>query len=104
MLFPNLLPQKSSNKASNTINKDHLSRRLELWKEGKVNTLLSECVVIQKRLETSNSNIRKFEYICKTFAHLIKTGSMNRALRLLFENPDNGVLNLTDEIKQQPNV
>ena len=33
MLLPNLLLQKSSN----DINKEHLSRRLDLWKEGKVN-------------------------------------------------------------------
>ena len=99
MLLPNLLLQKSSNKSSNTINKEHLSRRLELWKEGKVNALLCESVAIQKRLETSNSNNRKPEYISKTFAHYIKTGNIKRALRLYSENPDNGVLNLTDEIK-----
>ena len=81
-----------------------MSRSLELWKEGKVNAILSECVGIQKRLETSNSKNRKPEYISKTFAHFIKTGNINRVLRLLFENPDNGVLNPIDEVKQQLNI
>ena len=47
MLLPNLLLQKSSNKTSNTINKEHLSRRLELWKEGKINALLSKYIAIK---------------------------------------------------------
>ena len=58
MLLPNLLLQTSSNKASNTINQKHLSRILELWKKGKVNALLSECIAIQNRQKTSNSNNR----------------------------------------------
>ena len=39
MLIPNLLLQKSSNKVSNTMKKEHLSRRMERWKEGRVNAL-----------------------------------------------------------------
>ena len=93
-----------SSKTSNTINKEHLSRRLEPWKERKVNAYLSEWVAIQKRLETSNSNSRKPEYISKNFVHFIKTGNISRALRFLSENPDNGVVNLTDEVKQQLNI
>ena len=34
----------------------------------------------------------------------MKTGNINRALRLLPENPDNGVLHLIDEVKQQLNI
>ena len=56
MLLPNVLLQKYSNKSSNTINKEHLSIRLEFCKKGKVNALLSECLAIQNRLKTSNSN------------------------------------------------
>ena len=44
------------------------------------------------------------EYIRKTFTHFIKTGNINRTPRLLYENSDNGVLNLTDEAKQQLNI
>ena len=55
VLLLNLLLQKSSNKASNTINKDHFSKRLKIWKEEKVNALSSECVTVQERVETSNS-------------------------------------------------
>ena len=104
MFLPNLLLQKSSNKASNTINKEHLLGRLELWTEGKVNALLSESIVIQKRLETSNSNNRKLEYMSKTFAYFIKTSNINRALKLLSENTDSGVLSITDKFKQQLNI
>ena len=58
---------------------------------------------MQKGLETSNSNSRRPEY-SKTFVHLIKDGNINRALSLLSENSDSGVLQLTDEIKQQFNI
>ena len=61
-------------------------------------------LAIQTRLQTSTSTNRKPKHISKTFAHFIKTGNINRALRLLSENPDIGVLNLTDEIKQQLNI
>ena len=72
--------------------------------EGKVNALLSESIVIQKRLETSKSNNRKFECISRTFAHFIKTGNINKVLKLLSENTDSGDLNITDKVKQQLNI
>ena len=54
----------------------------------------------KERLETSNSNNGKPKYISKTFSHFIKTININSALRGFSENPDHGVLNLTDEVKQ----
>ena len=69
-----------------------------------MNAFLSECIAIQKRLETRNSNNRKAKYISKTFAHFIKPGNINRALRLLSENPDNGVLHLIDDVKKQLDI
>ena len=88
-------------KASNT-NKEQLSRRPELWKWGKVNPLLRECIGIHKRLETSNSNNKKPKCISKAYVYFIKTGNINRALQLLSENPDNGVLSLTGEVNTFP--
>ena len=81
-----------------------LERRKEVWKEGNVNALLSECVAIEKRMKTSDSNNRKPEYISEAFVHFIKTGNINRALRLLSENPDNGVLNLFDNVRQHESL
>lgn len=46
----------------------------------------------------------KPEYISTNFARFIKTGNINRALRLLSGNPDNGVLDLTDEVRRQLQV
>ena len=40
--------QKSSGKASNTINKEHLPRRLELWNEAKLNALLKVSLLWHK--------------------------------------------------------
>ena len=77
MLLPNCLLQKCSNKASNTISKDHLSGILELWKKGKEDVLLSECIAIEKRLEISNSSNRKPEYNRKFFRYFIKIGNIN---------------------------
>lgn len=34
----------------------------------------------------------------KTFVYFIETGYINRALRVLSENSDNGVLHFTDEV------
>ena len=98
MLLPNLMLQKTSQKASNETNKTHFERRFKLWKDGNISTLVNECNGIKRRLKQNNSNTRNGEYISKTFAHFIKTGNINRALRLLSENPDCGVLDLTYDV------
>ena len=89
--------QKTSQKSSNETNKAHFERRFKLWKDGNITTLVSECIEIQRRLRKNNNNTRNAEYLSKTFSHFIKTGNINRALRLLSENPDCGVLDLTDD-------
>ena len=52
-IFCPLLLQKPNKRSKNKENAEHLKRRLSLWKQGKITTLLSECVAIQKRLTTS---------------------------------------------------
>ena len=59
---------------------------------------MRECIEIQSRLKKNNNNTRNAEYLSKTFSHFIKTGNINRALRLLSENLDCGVLDLTDDV------
>ena len=100
ILLPNLLLQKSALKASNNINKVHIERKFKLWKDGNVKTLLSEYITIQHLLSNNDNNTDE-KYISKTFAHFIKLGNINRALRLISENPDNGKLDLSEDVLQE---
>ncbi len=55
MVMPNLLLQKPHAKAGSKEFSQHLSRRLILWKEGKIIDLLDEARTIQSRLPKIDS-------------------------------------------------
>ena len=44
---------------------------------------------------------KEIKTISKTFSHFVKNGNINRALKLLSENPTSGVLTLSDEVLEQ---
>ena len=59
MLLPNLILQKTSSKCKTSVIKDHVKRRMELWKQGKIEELSKEVCAIQARLEKKNHYPRK---------------------------------------------
>ena len=52
MIMPNLLLQRTSKSGKARENKDHLRRRMDLWKNNQINSLVEEGKSIQKRLPT----------------------------------------------------
>ena len=86
--------------------KDHqkcLSRRLSLWLNGDIGTLLSEGRTIQDRLRFNVCHSKPRNLI-KSFSDLMLRGKVRDALRLLSKSDDKGVLSLTDVVSTDPNL
>ena len=95
MVLPSLLLQKPS---ANSKTKEHIEKltaRLVLWKEGKIDDLISEGKVIQHRLTSGKR--KGSDNIERVFAKLMFEGKINAALRYLTENNDHGLLPSTKE-------
>ena len=76
-----------------------LEKRLKLWRNGKIDCLLREGRMIQRRIQKSCRNDPPNK--AKIFAKLVMEGQINSALRYLSENDGGGVLPLTDDVLQQ---
>ena len=100
MVMPNLLLQQTSYKAKTSENKTTLERRLVLWKDGKIDQLIAECMVLQSRLEKSKSKPTDGD-ISNTFNKLMLQGRINAAIRLLSQTKNSGVLPLTQDTMQE---
>ena len=91
--------QKPSMKSKAKIHQECLAKRLALWKEGEIDSLLREGRSIQKRLVKT----KRIEppNKAKIFAKLVMEGQINSALRYLGENECGGVLPLTVDVMGQ---
>ena len=98
MVMPSLLLQKTSMKCKRSETKQHLKRRLQLWKNGDINDLLSEGVSLQNRLQNT-SKTKSAEETARKFSRLMSEGKVNPAIRLL-DKTTTGVLKLTEETMQ----
>lgn len=76
-----------------------MTKRLALWKEGDIGTLLREGRIIQRRL--TNSINTEGPNMAKVFANLVMRGQINVALRYLSDNNGGGVLPLNDDVMRQ---
>ena len=98
IFFPLLLQKPSARSKA----KDHtrcLKKRITLWKEGKVNELLSEGSEIQKRLGSSK---KKKEANERGFIRLMLEGKVGQALKLVdASNEVSGVHDLSEDILTQ---
>ena len=91
--------QKPSMKSKAKDHQECLTKRLALWKEGEIESLLREGRSIQKRiLKTKRA---KPPDKAKIFAKLVMQGQINSALRYLSEDNCRGVLPLTDDVMRQ---
>ena len=96
MLLPNLLIQKPSQQSKAKEHNNKLSERLQLWKDGNIDTLLKEGRTIQKRLTSGKS--RKQTDISRIFAKLMMERKVTAAVKFLSDNSDVGVLPASDEV------
>ena len=66
--------------------------------------MVSEGIAIQRHLNQNQNSKRDAHYLSKIYAHLVKTGGINRALRFFFENANCGALDLKDDVLERLNL
>ena len=91
--------QKPSKKSKAKDHQECLARRLVLWKEGEVDTLLREGQMIQRHLDRSPKADPPNKV--KIFAKLVMEGQIHSALRYLSEEDCEGVLPLSEQVMKQ---
>ena len=91
--------QKPHQKFKAKEHQEGLEKRLKLWRNDKIDCLLREGRMIQRRIQKSCRNDPRNK--AKIFAKLAMEGQINSALRYLSENDGGGVLPLTDDVLQQ---
>ena len=91
--------QKPYQKSKAKEHQECLEKRLKLWRNGKIDCLLREGRMIQRRIQKSRRNDPPNK--AKIFAKLVMEGQISSALRYLSENDGGGVLPLTDDVLQQ---
>ncbi len=82
-------------------NQECLSRRLPLWTEGNITSLLEEGRTIQARLKFHTSTYKP-RNLMRSFADLMFRGKVRDALKLLSESDEGGPLSLSDTVSDSP--
>ena len=95
MVLPSLLLQKPSRLSKAKEHAAKLNRRLQLWREENITSLLNEGRTIQKIL--GNSKMRTEADVSRIFAKLMMEGKVSAAIKFLSENNDSVVLHADDE-------
>ena len=88
--------QKPSRKSKAKDHQECLAKRLALWKEGDIDSLLREGRAIQRRLTSSKRAEQPNK--AKVFANLVMRGQIHSALRCLCDDNGGGVLPLSDDV------
>ena len=85
-VFGPIMLQKPSRTSKNRDHIKYLTERLNKWKNGQFDILVSECEAIQSRLIHSE---RKSEHVEKVFVRLMLQGKVSAALRWITNNNSN---------------
>ena len=99
--------QKPGQRSKAKEHQECLEKRLTLWRNGEIESLLREGRMIQRRLskfnknDPSKSNKNDPTNKARIFAKLVMEGQINSALRYLSEDGSGGVLPLTDDAMRQ---
>ena len=91
--------QKTSKKSKAKYHQECLARRLVLWKEGEIDTLLRDRRLIQRHLDRSRKADPPNK--AKIFAKRVMEGQIHSALGYLSEGDCGGVLPLSEQVKEQ---
>ena len=73
------------------------TKRMELWKRGAIDELLTEAIAIQARLAIHSPPLSP-EQLSRKFAAYMFAGNTRAALRLLDDSPVAGMQEITDEV------
>ena len=96
-----LLLQKPSQKSKSRDHVIHLNRRLELWRQGNISSLIQEGKCIQRYL-VNRSRPPDDNVIAKNCSKMMEQGKVRSALQYLSRNSTGGVLSLDDMIPTGP--
>jgi hypothetical protein len=95
-----LLLQQPTGKPSYRDNANHLTRRLQLWEEGKILELLEEGSTIQSQLVTSGKALDDSS-LSKRFATMVFNNNFKGALSLITDKGKGGILSLNETTKKE---
>ena len=99
MILPALLLQKPHARSRTKEHTKHLKRRLNLWKDGDLVSLLDEGQTIQSRLAREYSGRSSLsDQLTRKFSKLMMEGKVRAALRLIADNNTGQPLHLNSQI------
>lgn len=97
-IMPSLLLQRPHRKSKT---KDHiacLTRRMALWREGEIYSLLVEGKTLQQRLPQVTARQQDTQQLARSFANLMFEGKIKAALQLLSKETNGGLLRVDNII------
>ena len=94
MIMPPLLLQKPSRNSKAKGHKIYLEKQLTLWKKGKIQELIRECRVIQRKLTQGK---KKTENVEKVFVRLMLQGKVSAAPRWI-GSQRSGRMEITEDV------
>ena len=89
-----LLLQKLHAKSKSKDHSTHLERRLKLWLDGDISTLLHEGRCIQRHLPSPTNQEDNLEKNARVFSRLMLQGKVNAALHFVSKDTNRGILSL----------
>jgi hypothetical protein len=95
-----LLLQQPAGKPNYRDNVTHLTRRLLLWEEGKIEELLKEGTTIQEQL-TASKKLMNDSALAKRFATMVFNNNFKGAMSLVTEKGKGGILTLNEKTKKE---
>ena len=94
--MPAVLLQKPHPKSTSKQNTQYLTKRLDLWEEGKFDTLMKEGRGIQEKLRMNKNKLETPEHITEVFTKFMLQGKVHAALRLLEKASNLGIAEVND--------
>ena len=101
--MPTLLLQKPSHKSKSKEHATHLQRRLELWRDGDILSLLEEGRCLQKHLQHTSKPPNE-DTIAHVFSCLMMQGKVKSAMNYLSQNSSGSILRLENMLMGQQTV
>ena len=93
-----LLLQRPHRKSTTHENKQHLARRMVLWKSGDISGLFREAQMLQRLFSSRKRSSIPLEDIFRHFNHLMLLGKVNAATRLITEQNKGGIHSLSPQV------
>jgi hypothetical protein len=98
-IITHLLLQRPHSKSTSSENKQHLARRLLLWKSGDIPALVREARTLQTLFQQQRSRrFAKEDDLTRRFTHLMLNGKVQAAIRLVTDHSKGGILPLSPEV------